>query len=105
MSRTKSNLFFNFVGRIIIALAGMLFVPVYLHYLGVEVYGVIGFFVGLQTILSLLDFGISPTLTREIARLSAFPDKMQEMRDLSRTLEILCWAVAAIISLMAISAS
>lgn len=102
---TKSNLIFNFAGRIVIALTGILFVPVYLHFLGIEVYGVIGFFLGLQAILSLLDLGISPTLTREIARLSAFPDKAQEMRDLSRTLEILCWSVAGAMSLILLAAS
>jgi O-antigen/teichoic acid export membrane protein len=102
---TRSNLIFNFAGRIVIALAGILFVPAYLHYLGVEIYGIIGFFIGLQAILSLLDLGISPTLTREIARLSAFPDKAREMRDLSRTLEILCWSAAAIMSVIALAVS
>ena len=102
---TRSNLIFNFAGRVVIALTGILFVPFYLHYLGVEVYGIIGFFIGLQAILSLLDLGISPTLTREIARLSAFPDKGQEMRDLSRTLEILCWSAAGAMSLIALAVS
>lgn len=102
---TRDNLVFNFAGRIIIASSGILFAPVYLYYLGVEVYGIIGFFSGLQAILTLLDLGISPTLTREIARLSAFPDKGSEMRDLSRTLEVLCWSAAAVTGLIALAAS
>lgn len=80
------------------ALMSILFVPVYLHYLTIEVYGIIGFFTSLQAILTLLDGGISPALSREIARLSAFSDKVQEMRDISRTLETLCWVIALLVS-------
>jgi O-antigen/teichoic acid export membrane protein len=90
----KTNIIANFAGRGWMALMSILFVPVYLRYLSIEVYGIIGFFTSLQTVLSLLDGGISPTLSREVARLSAFPDKAQEIRDLSRTLEILCWITA-----------
>lgn len=102
MNRTKLNIVANFAGRAWIAIISILFVPVYLQYLSVEVYGIIGFFSGLQSILTLLDGGISPTLSREIARLSAFSEKAQEMRDLSRTLEILCWIIALLISGIAI---
>jgi O-antigen/teichoic acid export membrane protein len=98
MTSTKSNIFVNFSGRIWIALLSILFVPIYLRYLSIEVYGIIGFFTSLQAILSLLDGGISPTLSREIARLSAFPKRAHEMRDISRTLEILCWILALIVS-------
>ena len=66
----------------------------YLHYLSIEVYGIIGFFSSLQAVLTLLDGGISPALSREIARLSAISGKEQEMRDVSRTLETLCWVIA-----------
>lgn len=93
---TTNNIIFNFAGRIWVALIGILFVPLYLRYLGVEAYGIIGFFAGLQTVLSLLDIGISPTLSREIARLTVFPEKSQEIHDLSYTLEVLCWLVALI---------
>lgn len=99
---TKSNIFFNFAGRIWVALAGILFVPIYLRYLGVEAFGIIGFFAGLQAILSLFDIGISPTLSREVARLSAFPGKTQEIHDLSWTLEILCWSAAVLMGAVAL---
>lgn len=94
----KLNIIANFAGRSWAALMSILFVPIYLRYLSVEAYGIIGFFTSLQVVLSLLDGGISPTLSREIARLSAFPDKAQDMRDISRTLEILCWIIALAVS-------
>ncbi len=68
-------------------------------------YGIIGFFASIQAFLFLLDGGISPTLNREVARLSAFPDKAQELRDLSQTLEILCWASGFIVCIIALLAS
>lgn len=94
MNQTKINILSNFAGRSFIALLSIVFVPIYLHYLSVEMYGIIGFFASIQAFLFLLDGGISPTLNREVARLSAFPEKAQELRDLSRTLEVLCWALA-----------
>ncbi len=96
-SSLKLNTVANFAGSIWVALISLLFVPVYLHYLGVEAYGIIGVFTGLQAILSLLDLGLSPALSRELARLSAFSDKAFEMRDLTRTLETVNWAISAFI--------
>ena len=102
MNKTKINIIANFAGKIVAAFLGIVFVPIYLRYLSVEVYGIIGFFTSIQAFLYLLDGGISPTLNREVARLSAFPEKAGELRDLSRTLEILCWAIAFAVCLIAL---
>ncbi|HEX8639023.1 MAG TPA: oligosaccharide flippase family protein [Pyrinomonadaceae bacterium] len=101
----KLNTVANFAGSISVALISLLFVPVYLHYLGVEAYGIIGVFAGLQAILSLLDLGLSPALSRDLARFSAFSDKTREMRDLTRTLETVNWTISAfiLVFLLAIS--
>lgn len=105
MSQTKTNIIANFAGRFVIAVLSIIFVPVYLRYLSVEIYGIIGFFASIQSFLFLLDGGISPTLNREVARLSAFPEKAQELRDLSRTLEILCWAIGVLVCVIALVVS
>ena len=47
---------------------GLIFVPVYIKYLGIESYGLIGFFASMQAWFALLDMGMTPTLGREIAR-------------------------------------
>ncbi len=75
----------------------ILFVPIYLRYLGIEVYGIIGIFASVQAVLMLLDGGLSPTINREMARLSAFPERGQETRDLVRTLEIPYWLLALLV--------
>lgn len=96
---TKINVIANFVGNAWIALLSIVFVPIYLHYIGVESYGLIGVFSSIQAFIVLLDFGLSPTLNRELARLSALEDRTQEMHDIKRTLEIPNWIFAVFIAL------
>lgn len=105
MNKTKVNIVSNFAGRFVVAFFGIIFVPIYLRYLSVEMYGIIGFFSSIQAFLFLLDGGISPTLNREVARLSALPEKAQELRDLSRTLEVLCWASGITVCIIALIVS
>lgn len=66
--------------------------------MGIESYGLIGIFASLIAIFGLLDMGLSTTLNRELARLSVLPDKVQEMKDLVRTLEFVYWGVAILIA-------
>jgi len=97
---TKVNVIANFVSNIWIALLSIVFVPIYLHYIGIESYGLIGVFSSIQALIILLDFGLSPTLNRELARLSALADQTQEMHDIKRTLEIPNWICAVFIVLV-----
>jgi len=53
------------IGTALIALA---VVPLYLRYLGVEGYGLLGFFTTAQATVQLLDLGLAPTMNREVAR-------------------------------------
>ena len=100
MSILKKNISANFAGSIWQAVMGLLFVPLYIKFMGVESYGLIGVFATLQGIFVLLDMGLSAALTREMARLSVLPDREQEMRDLARSLEIIYWGVAVFIGLV-----
>ena len=50
---------------------GLAFVPLYIHYLGVEAWGLVGLMTMLQALLTLLDMGLTPTLSREMARFQA----------------------------------
>jgi len=79
------------------------FIPLYIKFLGIEAYGLIGFFVTLQALFGLLDLGLSSTLNRELARYSAQPGQEQKMRDLVRTLETIYWGMAILISVTVIS--
>ena len=67
--------------------------------MGIESYGLIGIFVSLLALLAILDMGLSSTLSRQLARLSASEDAAQESRDLVRTMEFVYWGVAVLIGL------
>ncbi|MBU2575063.1 MAG: oligosaccharide flippase family protein [Elusimicrobia bacterium] len=105
MSLIKKNIAANFAGSIWQALVSLAFVPLYIKFLGIESWGLIGFFVTLQAIFGLLDMGLSSTLNREMARLSALPGKEQEMRNLVRTLEVVYWCVAAFVGITIVALS
>lgn len=84
---------------------GLLFIPLYIKFMGIESWGLVGIFATLQVIFGLLDMGLSSTLNREMARLSVLPDKEQEARNLVRTLEVLYWGVTIFIGIIAVSLS
>lgn len=93
-STLKKNIGASFAGSIWQAVMGLVFIPLYIKFMGIESYGLIGIFATLQVIFGLLGVGLGSTLTREMARLSALPSKEQEMRNLVRTLEVLYWGIA-----------
>jgi O-antigen/teichoic acid export membrane protein len=69
-------------------LIGVAFVPLYVGYIGVESYGIVGFFAMLQALYSLLDMGLSATLGREIAVASA-DGNVSVIPTLLRTFELI----------------
>lgn len=77
---------------------GLVFIPVYIKYLGVEAYGLIGLFAVFQASLVLLDMGITPMLNREMARFSAGQHTMQYIRDLLRSVEWIALGIAIFIA-------
>ena len=96
----KKNITANYLGEAWAALMSLAFVPVYIRYLGMEAYGLIGVFVLLQAWLAFLDLGMTPTLNREMARFTAGAHTPQGIRNLLRSLEIVCASVAALIALV-----
>ena len=78
---------------------GLAFVPIYIKFLGIEAYGLIGFFAMLQGAFQILDLGLSQTMNREMARYAALPEKAGESRDFVRTLEIGYWAIGVVIGI------
>lgn len=96
--KVGANFLVGLANSIWSALIGFAVVPFYLKYLGVEAYGLIGFFVTTQAVLSLLDMGMAPTINREVARYSALGN-LPEAGKLLHTLAVVYWAMAAVIAL------
>lgn len=100
MSRLKRNLIANLTAKIIIAVAGLAFIPLYIRFLGIEQYAIVALLPSLNALSTILDFGISPAVNRELARLSAQSGSGQAMRDLVRTFEVLAWTIAAALAVI-----
>ena len=101
----KSNVVANYVGQGWRALMGLVFIPLYIKYLGVEAYGLIGILAILQAWLSLLDMGMRPALSRELARFTGGAHSVRWIRDLLRSVEMLVMAIAAAAALAIWAAS
>lgn len=79
---------------------GIVFVPFYVRLMGVESYGIIGVFISLVGVLTVLDLGLSQSLNREMAKLSSDGKNGQRMVDTVRTLEGVYWAVAMLVGVV-----
>ena len=97
MSIVRRNIIANVAGKGWAALLSLVAVPIYIHFLGIEAFGLIGFFLSLMAILSLLDLGLGTALNRQFAQYSMQPGRAQEMHDLLRTLEIIYWLIGVAI--------
>jgi O-antigen/teichoic acid export membrane protein len=94
MSSFSRNLLATYASQIYVALAGIVVVPVYIRYMGSEAYGLVGFYAMLQAWFQLLDLGLSPTMSRQTARLSGGALDALTLRRMLRVLEGIFVAVA-----------
>lgn len=101
----KRNLVANYLGQAWTGLIGLAFVPLYIRYLGIESYGLIGVFTLLQTWFLLLDMGLTPALGREMARFTAGAHSVQSIRDLLLSIERVGGAIAGLIGVLVWGAS
>jgi O-antigen/teichoic acid export membrane protein len=90
----KRNLIANYLASGWSSLVGLALLPAYIHYLGMESYGLIGFFLTLQAWLALLDMGLGPTLNREMARFSAGSRTPQSIRNLLKSVQVIYGCIA-----------
>jgi O-antigen/teichoic acid export membrane protein len=95
----KRNLVANYIGQVWSAIMSIAFIPIYIKYLGIESYGLIGLFGMVLSWLGLLDLGMTPTLSREMARYTGGAHTVQSIRNLLRSIECLALLIALIIGL------
>ncbi|MCE5262705.1 MAG: oligosaccharide flippase family protein [Deltaproteobacteria bacterium] len=99
MGIVRKNVIANYLGQGWSALMALAFVPLYIKYLGMEAYGLIGIFALLQAWMVLLDMGMTPALSREMARFTGGARDAQSTRDLLRSVEVMAFGVAVVIAL------
>lgn len=89
MSSLKLGILANMAGQFYSVGIGVVMVPAYVHYMGMEAYGLLSFFVALQAWFALLDAGISPTLIRQMSRFRAGEVDASELMGFVRSAEAL----------------
>jgi len=99
----RRNTVVNYAGTFSQAILGFLFVPLYIKYLGIESYGLIGFSVSLTALLRLADLGLSSTLSREFARYSVLPEYAVRMRSLLKTMQTLYWGISFLFGMVIVA--
>lgn len=90
------NVIANSASQLYAALVGLALVPAVVRMLGVEAYGLVGFYTMAQGWFMLLDLGLTPTIGREAARFKGGALGAVELRQLLRTMEGLFGLIAVV---------
>lgn len=100
--RLSVNIVANFASKIWVAGIGIVLVPLYIKFLGIESYGLVGFYGTLIGSLTLLDMGLSTTLNRELAKARATNASAIEVRNMVLSLERIYWIIGITIAVLVI---
>lgn len=95
MSLTR-NVVASYASQTYVTLIGIVMVPLYIRYMGIEAYGLVGLFVMLQVWFQLLDMGLTATISREAARHDDGGGDALGLRRLLRLLEVFFVVVGAL---------
>ena len=93
------NIVANFIGQLWISGINLLFIPLYIKYLGIESYGLIGILAVLQAWLALLDMGMTPALSREVARYTGGAYNLQSINDILKSIVTIAIVIGFLVSL------
>lgn len=92
----KKNIIANYAGQLYVTAVGILILPLYIRYMGAEAYGLVGFFTMLQAWFTLLDLGLTPTISRETARYQGGAMSALAYRQLFRVLSAIFLTIAVL---------
>lgn len=96
MSKLRINILASYTSQIYIVLISILILPLYVKYMGAEAYGLVGFFAMIQALFGLLDFGLTPTISRQTALYNSGAETVIKYRQLYRALSIIFFGVATV---------
>jgi O-antigen/teichoic acid export membrane protein len=104
-SRSVKNVLWNLLGGLWTGLLIVIATPWYVSRLGLEGYGILGLWLMMQVMMGLLDIGMGATLVREFADARQDRNGLESKRNLLRTLEIVYWIVALLLTLALVLAA
>lgn len=101
MSRdhSKINLMANFCSKACSGLTLLVCVPFYLKYLGIEAYGITGFYMLLSFFLVPIEAAVGATINRQMAQLTVVENTRTDAADLFRSLEGVYWFICLLVGL------
>lgn len=102
MFNLKSNstkVLITLASRVVTAIIGIIFVPIYVKIIGAESYGLVAFYSTLVGSLAILDLGLSTAISRQIAILTTEEGKEKEIKDLIFSVEIIYWLISFVIGI------
>jgi O-antigen/teichoic acid export membrane protein len=89
----------NFCSKACSGLILLICVPFYLKYLGIEAYGITGFYLLLSFLLVPIEAAIGTTINRHMAQLTVAENRSLEAADLFRSLEGVYWFICILVGL------
>ena len=96
-SRLRTDSLVNILGSGAHILIQVLLAPFYIRLLGIEQYGVIGFYLTLNGVLSFLEFGLTRILSKEVAVLSENQQKRLQLARTVRSFEGVFWVFGVLL--------
>ena len=81
------------------------FIPLYIKFIGIESYGLFGFYLTIKALLSIFDLGLGLVINHELARLSIKSDNEIKMRNILRTFEYIYLGIGFILGLILLLSS
>lgn len=94
-SSLRVNVVANYFGQGWRALMALAFIPVYVHHMGMESYALVGLYTVVVAWLAVLDLGLRPALSREMARFRSGTLDLESVWDVLRSVECVVYPIAA----------
>jgi O-antigen/teichoic acid export membrane protein len=99
------NLIANYGTTISGSLLSLLFTPIYIYYLNIEAYGIIGFIASLMVFLNFLDLGMGQTINREMAKFHKQTNQVNYVNNLLFSLQTVYIIIGVFCALLIVLAA
>jgi O-antigen/teichoic acid export membrane protein len=93
----RENVIANYIGKGLLVILSIIFIPIYIKYLGIEAYGLIGIYTILVSVMMLVDVGMGQTIVREVAKYSSNILSLNEIKDTIKTFKYLYFFIGVML--------
>ena len=97
IGQVSKNILANLLANLWSVVLLLLLTPMYIELLGIEGYGLVGFYMSIAVIFGLLDTGISAAVGRDIAWFAVRPEGSSKIPELLYSMEVIYWLTVIVI--------